>query len=64
MADTKRNTAQLGDPSTRKAAIGRIAQGDPADEPDPFEMMLMMEAMADTVGAPGRPKRPARPKRR
>ena len=64
LADIERNTAQLGDPSTRKAAIGRIVQGDPDDEPDPFEMMLMMEAMADLVGAPVRPKRPARPNRR
>ena len=64
LADIKHDTARLLDPSTRKAAIGRIAQGDPDDEPDPFEMMLMMEAMADAVGAPVRPKRPARPKRR
>ena len=58
------DTAHLRDPCTRKAAIIRIAQGDPDDEPDPFEMMLMMEAMADLVGAPVRPKRPARPNRR
>ena len=64
LADIKRDTEQLRDPSTRKAAIGRVAQGDPDDEPDPFEMMLMMEAMADIVGAPGHPKRPARRKRR
>lgn len=64
LADITQDTAQLRDPATRKAAIGRIALDDPDDEPDPFEMMLMMEAMADAVGAPGRPKRPARAKRR
>jgi len=64
LADITHDTEQLGDPSTRLAAIGRIAQGDPDDEPDPFEVMLMMDAMADAVGAPWRPKRPARPKRR
>ncbi len=64
LADIQHDTAQLADPSTRKAAIGRIALDDLDDEPDPFEMMLMMEAMADIVGAPARPKRPARRKRR
>ncbi len=64
LADIQHDTAQLADPSTRKAAIGRIALDDPDDEPDPFEMMLLMEAMADIVGAPARPKRPARRKRR
>ena len=64
LADILHDTAQLLDPSTRKAAIGRIARDDPDDEPDPFEMMLLMEAMADIVAAPARPKRQARPKRR
>jgi len=64
LADIERDTAQLRDPNTRKAAIGQIALDDPDDEPDPFEVMLMMEAMADAAGAPGRPRRPARAKRR
>lgn len=64
LADIEHDTVQLRDPSTRKAAVGRIALEDPEGEPDPFEVMLMMEAMADAVGATGRPKRSARAKRR
>jgi hypothetical protein len=64
LADIEHDSAQLRDPSTRKAAIVRIARDDPVDEPDPFGTLLMIEAMADVVGAPVRPKRPSRAKRR
>jgi hypothetical protein len=64
LADIEHDSAQLRDPSTRKAAIVRIARDDPVDEPDPFGTLLMIEARADVVGAPVRPKRPSRAKRR
>ena len=72
LADITHDTAQLRDPHTRKAAIGRIALDDPDDKPDAVEMMLMMEAMADAmpdamadaVGAAGRSERLARGRRR
>ena len=54
LADIQHDTEQLRDPSTRKAAIGRIALDDPDGEPDPFEMMLLMEAMADALSGPTR----------
>ena len=57
LADITHDTAQLRDPSKRKAAIGRVAQGDPEDELDPFEMMLMMAAMAEVATGPKRRKR-------
>lgn len=57
LADITHDTAQLRDPSKRKAAFGQVVQGDPEDEADPFEIMLMMAAMAEVDTGPERRKR-------
>ena len=51
-------------PRTRKIAIDRIALDDPDAERGPIEMMPLVEAVADTLGAPARCKRQARRRRR
>jgi len=49
------DTAALRDPARRRAAIDSLDMPDAGDdEPDAFEMMLMMDALAAAAPAPGR----------
>ena len=63
----RHDIVRLRDPATRRALIDQIEVADPDDEPDAFEAMLLMEAMADALKgamAPNRPRRPKVPKGR
>ena len=63
----RHDIVRLRDPATRRALIDQIEVADPDDEPDAFEAMLLMEAMADALEgamAPNRPRRPKVPKGR
>ena len=53
---------RLRDPATRRALIDQIEVADPDDEPDGFEAMLRVAAMADALRGAAAPIRPARAK--